>query len=46
VHDWLVFIHILGAVGFLLAHGVSIAMALRLQGPAQRDLDPLQLDPA
>jgi hypothetical protein len=36
VYRWWVFVHILGAFGFLLAHGVSVAMALSLR----RDRDP------
>jgi hypothetical protein len=31
VYRWWVFLHILGAFGFLLAHGVSVAMALALR---------------
>ena len=30
-HGWIVFIHILGVFGFLLAHGVSAAVLLRLR---------------
>ena len=31
MYDWLVLIHILGVLGFVFAHGVSAAMALRLR---------------
>jgi hypothetical protein len=31
VYRWWVFLHILGAFGFLLAHGVSVAMTLALR---------------
>jgi len=31
VYDWLVLIHIVGVLGFVFAHGVSAAMALRLR---------------
>lgn len=31
MYSWLVFIHIIGVLGFFFAHGVSTAMALRLQ---------------
>lgn len=31
MYGWLVFIHIIGVLGFLFTHGVSTAMALRLQ---------------
>jgi len=36
VYRWWVFLHILGAFGFLLAHGVSVAMVLSLR----RERDP------
>jgi hypothetical protein len=31
MYRWLVFIHIIGVLGFVFAHGVSAAMALRLR---------------
>jgi hypothetical protein len=31
MYRWLVFIHIVGVLGFVFAHGVSAAMALRLR---------------
>jgi uncharacterized membrane protein len=31
VYQWLVFLHILGVFGFLLAHGVSVYVAFRVQ---------------
>lgn len=31
MYEWLVLIHILGVLGFVFAHGVSAAMALRLR---------------
>jgi hypothetical protein len=31
LHTWVVFIHIAGVLGFLIAHGVSAAVALRLR---------------
>jgi hypothetical protein len=34
-HGWIVFIHIVGVFGFLLAHGVSAAVMLRLR--SERD---------
>lgn len=35
LHTWLVFIHVAGVLGFLIAHGVSAAAALRLR--SERD---------
>jgi hypothetical protein len=35
LHTWLVFIHVAGVLGFLIAHGVSAATALRLR--SERD---------
>ena len=35
LHTWIVFIHIAGVLGFLIAHGVSAAVALRLR--SERD---------
>ena len=32
VYQWLVFTHVLGVFGFLLAHGASAAIAFRLRG--------------
>jgi hypothetical protein len=31
VYEWLVLVHIVGVLGFVFAHGVSAAMALRLR---------------
>jgi len=31
MYDWLVFVHIIGVLGFVFTHGVSAAMALRLR---------------
>jgi uncharacterized membrane protein len=31
VYQWLVFLHVLGVFGFLLAHGVSVFVAFRVQ---------------
>ena len=30
MYEWLVFLHVVGLVGFLLAHGVSVGVAFRL----------------
>jgi len=35
LHTWIVFIHVAGVLGFLIAHGVSAAVALRLR--SERD---------
>jgi hypothetical protein len=32
LHTWIVFIHVAGVLGFLIAHGVSAGVALRLRG--------------
>lgn len=32
MYDWWVFIHIVGVIGFLLAHGVSTWVAVRIRG--------------
>lgn len=37
MYRWVVLIHILGVSGFLLAHGVSVGVALKLRGELQRD---------
>jgi hypothetical protein len=39
LYRWWVFLHILGAFGFLLAHGVSMAMALALR----REREPARI---
>ena len=36
-YDWWVFLHIVGAFGFFMAHGASAAIALKLRG--ERDLE-------
>jgi hypothetical protein len=37
VHDWLVFLHVSSVAGFLLAHGASAAMGLRLRSETSTD---------
>lgn len=37
MYRWLVFIHILGVAGFLLAHGVSTFVAIRIRGIRERE---------
>jgi hypothetical protein len=32
LHPWIVYIHVLGAFGFVLGHGASVFVALRLRG--------------
>lgn len=39
MYRWWVFLHILGAFGFLTAHGVSVAMALALR----REREPVRI---
>jgi len=40
MHRWLVFLHVLGAMGFMLAHGGTTAMTLLLK--RQRDFDHMR----
>src|SRR3990172_5674979 len=40
MHKWLVFLHVLGAMGFMLAHGGTTAMTLLLK--RQRDFDHMR----
>ncbi|HLF36393.1 MAG TPA: hypothetical protein VI520_00515 [Anaerolineales bacterium] len=40
MHKWLVFLHVLGAMGFMLAHGGTTAMTLLLK--RQRGLDAMR----
>ncbi|MGH2619915.1 MAG: hypothetical protein ACRDHG_05015 [Anaerolineales bacterium] len=40
MHKWLVFLHVLGVMGFMLAHGGTTAMTLLLK--RQRDLDHMR----
>lgn len=40
MYRWIVFLHILGAFGFFMAHGASAVMAVRLQ--KERDLKRIQ----
>jgi uncharacterized membrane protein len=40
VYQWLVFLHILGVFGFLLAHGVSVFVAFRVQ--RQKDVHAIR----
>ena len=40
MYRWVVFLHILGAFGFFMAHGASAVMAFRLQ--IERDLKRIQ----
>jgi uncharacterized membrane protein len=37
VYQWIVFLHILGAFGFILAHGVSVAVLFKLRAERDRD---------
>lgn len=38
MYPWLVLLHLLGLVVFLLAHGVSIFVAFRIRGEPRRDV--------
>ncbi len=40
MYQWWVFIHIVGVVGFLLAHGISVGTALRVRN--ERDPDRIR----
>jgi len=40
LYQWLVFTHVLGVFGFLLAHGASAAIAFRLRG--EREVAPVR----
>jgi hypothetical protein len=44
VYRWWVFVHILGAFGFLLAHGVSVGMALALRREREPERIKVLLD--
>lgn len=37
MYPWIVFLHVAGAFGFLLAHGVSVAVLLRLRNERKRE---------
>lgn len=37
LYSWLVFVHLAGVFGFLIAHGVSIAVGLKLRKERDRD---------
>ena len=37
MYEYIVLLHVLGAFVFALAHGVSIAVALRLRGTSSRE---------
>ena len=37
MYQWVVFLHVLGVFGFLMSHGVSAAVSLKLRG--ERDLE-------
>ena len=41
MYEWLVYIHIIGVLGFVFSHGVSAAMALRLRH--ERDPDRIRV---
>jgi hypothetical protein len=40
LYQWVVFFHILGAIGFFMAHGASAVMSIRLQ--QERDIKRIQ----
>jgi hypothetical protein len=40
LYQWVVFFHILGAIGFFMAHGASAVMSVRLQ--QERDIKRIQ----
>jgi Predicted integral membrane protein (DUF2269) len=44
MYSWIVFLHVAGAFGFLLAHGVSVAVLLRLRSERKRDRITTLLD--
>ena len=44
MYSWIVFLHVAGAFGFLLAHGVSVAVLLRLRTERKRDRITTLLD--
>jgi uncharacterized membrane protein len=44
VYQWFVFAHIAGALGFMLAHGVSVAVLLRLRRERDRHRIAILLD--
>ncbi|HEU0244041.1 MAG TPA: DUF2269 family protein [Candidatus Limnocylindrales bacterium] len=44
MYPWLVTLHLLGLVVFLLAHGVSISVAFRVRGERRRDAVVTLLD--
>jgi hypothetical protein len=37
MYQWIVFLHILGALAFMLAHGASVAVLLRLRSERDRE---------
>ena len=44
MYTWIVFLHVAGAFGFLLAHGVSVAVLLRLRKERKRERITTLLD--
>jgi hypothetical protein len=40
LYPWIVFVHVLGAFGFVLGHGVSVGVALRLR--QERELERIR----
>ena len=46
MYDWWVFIHIVGVVGFVLAHGVSTWVALRIRSERSPERLRALLDPS
>ena len=44
MYSWIVFLHVAGAFGFLLAHGVSVSVLLRLRTERKRDRITTLLD--
>ncbi len=45
MYPWLVALHLLGLVVFLLAHGVSMWVAFRIRGERERDVVVAMLEP-
>jgi hypothetical protein len=44
MYEWVVFLHIVGALGFFTTHGVSVVIAYRLRGESNLDRIRLMLE--
>ena len=40
MYDWLIFLHVLGVLGFLTAHGAAVAISFRVRG--ERDAERIR----